>query len=424
MIRGGRDHHPTVTGTEKKIRFFNTYEPVTTLYRDLFPNLISRGATIEAVISRGEYRLNRDFPTFARQFERVQVTQTISLGLHAQNGFRQKAIVNLLYILDAGIRALLGRSVSTNVFLTQPPLFSYLGSLLRVLRSQPYWCILMDIQPDLAIATGSLRADGFTTRFMSWISRKTIQGAEGVIVIGRCMKEFVSDSGVERARIHCVHNWADERVIYPVSRRSNPVRDDLGWQSEFVFMYAGNIGLAQHFDDFLAVAEKLRNEEAIVFAVIGEGVVKKRLMQRARQRQLSNVVFFPFLHDRYSLAEIISAGDLHFVSLKPECTGLAVPSKTYAILAAGRPVLYQGAKKGEIARVIEEECVGRVVPIGDVDAFSSAVLDYASNNELRERQGRRARRVALERYGRDRAVQLYTGLFLDHRRENPVSAAM
>ena len=49
------------------------------------------------------------------------------------------------------------------------------------------------------------------------------------------------------------------------------------------------------------------------------------------------------------LAESLRASDVHLVTLLKRLEGLMVPSKFYAIVAAGRPVLFVGDQDGEIA---------------------------------------------------------------------------
>ena len=90
-----------------------------------------------------------------------------------------------------------------------------------------------------------------------------------------------------------------------------------------------------------------------------------------------------------------------------------VPSKAYGVLAAGRPLVYQGAASGEVAQMVGEEDVGWVVPPGSVESLESAILSAAEDREWLERTGRRAREVAEARYDGSQAIARYTELFED-----------
>lgn len=395
-----------------KIRFFNTYEPVSPLYRDLFPALLEQGAEIEVVISKAEYRKGRDLVRRFRQNLGIRFIHTVNLGKHAYQGTWAKALVMALYAIHGALYALLGPGVDKNVFLTQPPFFTTLGVLLSKLRGQPYYWITMDIQPEMSVALGLESQNALWTRFSKWLSRQAFHHAAGIIVIGRCMKDRVRAMGIEEKRIHVIPNWANEREIYPVPRHQNPLRRDLGWKNKFVVLYAGNIGMPQYFDDLLDAASALKYRDDILFVFIGDGVRKKKLEQRVLQKRLTNVQLFPFLHEQYSLAEILSSGDVHFVSLQEACTGYAVPSKTYAALASGRPIIFQGGANSEIALMMREIDVGFFVPPGNVKVLHQAIERLADDESLRERLGRNAREAILTTYSRKAAINKYLDVLI------------
>ena len=52
------------------------------------------------------------------------------------------------------------------------------------------------------------------------------------------------------------------------------------------------------------------------------------------------------------LGETTSIGEVHLVSLNPKLEGLIVPSKFYGIAAAGRPTIFVGSPRGEMARTL------------------------------------------------------------------------
>ncbi len=395
-----------------RIRFFNTYEPVSPFYRDVLPALIEHGAEVEVVISKAEYRRGRNLVDFFQGTDSIRFIRTLNFGKNAYQGSLAKLLIMALYAIHGGLYALFGPGVDKNVFLTQPPFFAVFGALLRRLRGQPYYYVTMDIQPEMSVALGLANKDSLATRFSGWISKLTFRYAEGVIVIGRCMKDVVQSFGIDASRIHVIPNWANEQAIYPIPRAENRLRQDQQWDNKFVVLYAGNIGIPQYFDDLLAVAAALRERDDILFVFIGDGARKRELEDRVASGQLHNVRLLPFLHEQYSLAEILSSADVHFVSLQESCTGLAVPSKAYAALASGRPILFQGGENSEIAQMLQETESGFFITPGDVKALQSAIERLAEDKILCERLGRNARRAILNQYSRKAAIEKYTTLLL------------
>jgi glycosyltransferase involved in cell wall biosynthesis len=393
-----------------KIRFFNTYEPVSPLYRDVLPELAGNGAEVEVVISKAEYRKGRSITNFFQNTPNIRFLQTVNFGKHAYEGARFKLFVALLYTIHGGLYALFGPGADKNVFMTQPPFFTVFGYLLKYLRSQQYYCIIMDIQPEMSIAIGLAKERSLFTKFTERISKLALKHAEGIIVIGRCMAERVQGFGIKSERIHVIQNWADEREVYPIDRFENRLRKDMNWGGKFVVLYSGNIGIPQYFDDLLSVAKKLKHLKDILFVFIGEGSRKNYLAQRVKEEKLYNVELLPFLHERYSLAEILSSGDIHFVSLLETCTGLAVPSKTYAALASGRPILFQGSKSSEIARMMRESKIGFFIPLGNVKLLQACIEKLHDDSDLRKKMGKNARNIILEAYSRKVGIRKYVEL--------------
>jgi colanic acid biosynthesis glycosyl transferase WcaI len=146
-----------------------------------------------------------------------------------------------------------------------------------------------------------------------------------------------------------IPNWSDDDAISPVAPRDNPLRQQWQLENKFVVGYSGNLGRAHDCDTILAAAERLHAMTNIVFVCIGSGHLMKELAEQVRQRGLRNFLFLPY-QDETMLKFSLGVADVHWLSLKPAVEGLIVPSKFYAIAAAGRPIIAICSKDGEIAR--------------------------------------------------------------------------
>ena len=69
--------------------------------------------------------------------------------------------------------------------------------------------------------------------------------------------------------------------------------------------------------------------------------------------------------------------------------GVGVPSKLYAALGAGRPVLAVVPEQSEVARIVRETGAGVVVGTGSAEAVEAALVNLADDEEEAERMGRR-----------------------------------
>jgi glycosyltransferase involved in cell wall biosynthesis len=384
------------------VRFFNTYEPVTDFYRDLVPALAAAGMPSEIVVSSASYRQGRG-----------SLSESLSAGVlfipsgvsHADSRWKKMA-VPVSYTIGAGLHGLFGCKDRINFFLTQPPLFSMFGPALRRLRGQSYCCLIMDLYPHVLAADGAMseRSAGF--RVLRRLASAALCGADQVFAIGRCMRDRLIDEGVAADRITVVHNWANELAISPVPHHRNPLRERYGLKDELVVLYSGNMGVAHYFDSIIEVARRLRDRRDIRFLFLGAGSRRKEVERVQREQRLDNVTL-----DGLQPAEMLSysqsLGDVHFVCLRTQFTGLMVPSKAYSALAAGRPILYEGAAEGEIARMVNEENIGTVVPLGDIEAMTAFVVGMADDRDRCTKLGERARALAEGRFGRQASLDLY-----------------
>jgi glycosyltransferase involved in cell wall biosynthesis len=130
---------------------------------------------------------------------------------------------------------------------------------------------------------------------------------------------------------------------------------------------------------------------------VGDGV--KRPMAEAAARELPNVSLAPY-QPRERLSQLLSAGDVHLVSLAPQVAGLSEPSKLYGIMAAGRPAVFVGPHESEAACTLRREGAGVSVSPGDVDGLAAAILGLANDPDRRRRMGHAARAALLARHER------------------------
>jgi glycosyltransferase involved in cell wall biosynthesis len=237
-----------------------------------------------------------------------------------------------------------------------------------------------------------------------------------VVALGESMAEELTRAGARAVEV--IHNWADGEAIRPRPVERHPLRASWGWDGRFVVLYSGNLGLAHEFETLLGAAERLRQEPGVLFAFIGDGPRRPEVEERARRRGLGNVEFRPYVR-REELGLSLTAGDVHLITLRSGMEGLLVPSKVYGILAAGRPSLYVGPGRGEIAAILDQGGCGRRVAEGDVAGLVHEIRAYAAEPARREIEGQRARRLFDERFTRERALARFASILQAQGRHAP-----
>ncbi len=394
----------------KRVRFLSTFEPATTFYRELLPRLDADGADVEVVLSRTEYRGGRRSLSDALSGTGVHVTETPSASGRV-SGTLSKLLAMIGFTSTVVVRTLFGRGSDVNVFFSTPPVFAWWGRVLRTVRRQRYVCIVMDVYPDVLVADGRLGADSVSSRLLRLATRSAWRGADAVVVIGRCMRDRVQAAGVDRDRIHLIHNWAADADEPALPIGASELREEHDLHGRFVVEYSGNLGVSHTFDEIIEVARERRSADdaETMFVFIGDGSRRKEIEAARRRHDLDNVALLPF-QPAHRLQQSLALADVHLVTLRPGFEGIVVPSKAYSALASGRPLIYVGDSRGEIARIIEDHDVGVVVEPGDVEALGDAILRYQQHPEVLARDGVRAASVARDELGRDRALDAWSAL--------------
>lgn len=311
-------------------------------------------------------------------------------------------LVNLgTYYLLAAIVAFRLPRPDVIVAETDPPL---LGALAAVLKRR-WGCRLVynvrDLYPDIAEVTGGVRSP-FLLDLLRRGNDYAYQRSDLIVTLGHDMARRIVDKGVPPDKVVVVPDWVDCGRIRPLD--SNPFGRSFG--DKFVVMYSGNIGLSQQLETVLEAADRLRADERILFAIIGEGARKKWLQERARAMGLTNVTFMPY-QPLEKLGESLSAADLHLIPLAAGAAGCLVPSKIYGILAAGRPFIAMMEESAEVAQIARDDAVGFVVLPGSVEALSGAIREAVDSPERLRQMGARARRLAEMRFDRIKVTRMF-----------------
>jgi glycosyltransferase involved in cell wall biosynthesis len=258
-----------------------------------------------------------------------------------------------------------------------------------------------------------LKQRSLGARFFDFLNRRALRGMDRIIVLGECMRDrIIAKVGAERAaRIDIIHNWADGQLIKPLAREAaNPFTLRHNLERQFVVLFSGNFGLVNEFQTALEAARLLRERADITFLFVGDGVRADEIKEFSLKHQLANIRMLPY-QPRAELCFSLTAGDAHLTTLADGLAGLSVPSKTYAILAAGRPVLFVGDVRSAIAKlVVENEC-GAVVASGESKQLAQVITEWAADPAKLAALGDRARALFESRFERQHAITAYLASF-------------
>ena len=269
-----------------------------------------------------------------------------------------------------------------------PPLsLAAAGRLVARKRKAAFVFNVQDIYPDVAVELGALRNRRVIDAAYR-LERWSYETADAITVLSEELRANVARKTSNPDKIRVIPNFVDTNWITP-SERSNAYRREFGLEGKTVVMYAGNVGLSQGLGLVVEAAAALSYEEDLVFVINGAGADRDAL--QARAKGLSNLRFID-IQPPDRLPEVLAAADIHLVTLKRGLARSSVPSKTYSILAAGRPLLASVDEGSEVAGVVERAGAGIAVPPEDPEAFTKALRRLLDAPEETARMGEAARR--------------------------------
>ncbi len=304
----------------------------------------------------------------------------------------------LTYVVLSVPRALMVRT-DLIMAMTDPPFEGIVGAFVAWLKRKPFVYNIRDLYPEMALAGNIVRPSwwvGTWERLHRWALRR----ARRVIVLGEDTRERIIAKGIDPARVVVVRDGAP--ATPPVTGQDHPIVQEIRDGFSFVVLHAGNLGFYGAWETVIEAAEML-DHQGVGFVFVGEGALRAQV--EAAAHGVEGIRFQPF-RPADQIPYVLAAGDLHLVTVKRGLEGVVVPSKLYAILAAGRPVLALAPEETDAARVVRRMGCGVVVDPDDPAATARIIHELAHDRERVARMGERAL-AASKNFGREEELQLF-----------------
>jgi colanic acid biosynthesis glycosyl transferase WcaI len=355
--------------------------------------LVGLGHVVHVVTSLPWYRSHRIEPGWEGPLVRVEYTPWGSITrVHPFPGRDKTNLVRRAlgfgaYSLLAGVQCLrVGgwfRRSGAVIAMSPPLTLGLTGWVASRLRRCPMVFNIQDVFPDAAVETGAI-SNRTIIGAASWLERVSYRAADAVTVLSDDLRDNVVAKLGSGATVHVIPNFVDTELIVPEDR-ATPYRAELDLGDGPVVLYAGNVGFSQSLDLVLGAARALPH---VVFLVNGNGSARPALESAAAD--IANVRFADYIEPA-RLSELLATGDVHVVPLRRGLGRVSVPSKTYSIMAAGRPVVASIDEGTAVPEILAESGGGIAVAPDDPAAFTEAIRALVADPEHARRLGANGR---------------------------------
>ncbi|MFM9093620.1 MAG: glycosyltransferase family 4 protein [Acidimicrobiaceae bacterium] len=378
--------------------------------------LAARGHELHVVTSLPWYRKHQVETGWAGALWRVEKTNWGSISRvqpfagQTKSNLLRRAIGFILFSYFVGVRALFAggfwRRVDGVLAMSPPLTLGLIGWHTKLFRGGKLVFNIQDVFPDAAVETGAI-SNQRVIAAASWLERISYQRSDSVVLLSDDLANNVQRKLDQKfhKRIKVIPNFVDTQAIVPMSRLTN-YRRQLGIDESLIVMYAGNVGFSQSLELMIEAARVLPD---VVFVINGEGAARKSL--EATAQTLRNVKFGDY-QDASRLSEVLATGDLHVVPLRRGLGAVSVPSKTYSILAAGRPICAAIDPDTEVPRILSAAHAGVCVEPDNQEAFTSAITAMISDQKSLEEMGASGRKWVEGHASAQSVAQRYEALYM------------
>ena len=377
--------------------------------------LAARGHELHVVTSLPWYRKHQVESGWAGALWRVEKTNWGSISRvqpfagKTKSNLLRRAVGFVLFSYFVGLRALFTgrfwRRVDGVLAMSPPLTLGLIGWHTKLFRGGKLVFNIQDVFPDAAIETGAI-SNQRVIAAASWLECVSYQRSDSVVLLSDDLANNVQRKLEQKfhKRIKVIPNFVDTQAIVPMSRLTN-YRRELGIDESLVVMYAGNVGFSQSLELLLEAARVLPE---VMFVINGEGAARNSL--EAKASTLNNVKFGDY-QDVSRLSEVLATGDLHVVPLRRGLGSVSVPSKTYSILAAGRPICAAIDLDTEVPRILAAAKAGVCVEPDNQQAFVSAIKAMTLDRKNLEEMGANGRKWVEGHASPQSVAQRYEALY-------------
>jgi glycosyltransferase involved in cell wall biosynthesis len=292
------------------------------------------------------------------------------------------------------------------VFATTTPLTAGIpGIFAKWLRRKPFVFEVRDLWPELPKAMGVIK-NPIVLWIMSVLEWTSYHSADRLVGLSPGIVDGIIKRGIAPEKVASIPNGCDLDIF---ASDHQPWRPEGVEEADLMAIFTGTHGLANGLNAVLDVAVELKDRQRtdIKLVLVGDGMQKKALMERAEKLQLDNVVF----HDpvnKAKLAGLMASADigLQILANVPAFYYGTSPNKFFDYISAGLPVLNN--YPGWLAELITKEQCGFAVPPENPKAFADALEQAADQREQLNQMGKNGQQVAKEQFNRSILSQKFS----------------
>lgn len=291
------------------------------------------------------------------------------------------------------------------VFATTTPLTAGIpGIFAKWFRRKPFVFEVRDLWPELPKAMGVIK-NPIVLWMMSVLEWTSYHSADRLVGLSPGIVDGIIKRGIAPEKVASIPNGCDLDIF---ASEHQAWRPEGVKETDLMAIFTGTHGLANGLNAVLDAAVELKHRQRtdIKLVLVGDGMQKQALVERAIELQIDNVIF----HDpvnKAKLAGLMASADigLQILANVPAFYYGTSPNKFFDYIAAGLPVLNN--YPGWLAELIQQKQCGFAVPPENPQAFADALEYAADHRDELVVMGENAQNLARSQFNRQELSQKF-----------------
>ncbi|MEY8759782.1 glycosyltransferase family 4 protein [Chryseobacterium tongliaoense] len=293
------------------------------------------------------------------------------------------------------------------VIVTSPPLFVGIsGYLISLFKRIPMVFEIRDLWPESAIDTGVLN-NKLIIKLAFAVEKFIYAKAKLINVLTPAFLNTLRDKkNISTDKLVMIPNAADfslsEDVLHHFNRELFRKKHNL--EGHFVITYVGAHGVANHLDQILDAGKKLEDTN-VLFLLIGQGMEKARLIEKAKEMNIKNVRFLDSVPKKEVFKYILASEMGASVLKKVDTFKTVYSNKSFDYFSCKRPILM--AIDGVSRELVENAKAGTYVEPENADEYNRIIREYLNDPVRLKEEGENGYQYAKINFDREVLANKY-----------------
>lgn len=259
-------------------------------------------------------------------------------------------------------------------FVTNPPLNVFSARFLN----RDFAFLIYDVYPQALSKYNFLSPDSAFYKFWELSNVKALKRAKKIFTISEGMRKEIGLHQIIQNKIEIVPIWTNNNFFENVPMEKNKFLLKYNIKSKFIVSYSGNLGKSHPVEKVIDLAIKLHHEKSIMFLIIGNGEKKNHLLEKQKKFNLQNLKILDY-QPLNLFSQLLASAHIGVVTSDQKAGHLNVPSKTFNLMSAAKPVLSIAGSESELAYIVESNQIGKNFNENQIDEICDFILELKNN---------------------------------------------